>query len=116
MNTPSASVDEEVIILVHGTGASAPTCTGTAWWQSDGELWPLIAKISAGKLTPEAFIWSGANSERARRDAGSALCHRLRQLEREGRGVHLVGHSHGGSVIWHALNQFHRKARPDTTE
>ena len=25
------------------------------------------------------------------------------ELESEGRGYHLVGHSHGGSVIWHAL-------------
>ena len=27
----------------------------------------------------------------------------LLELEAEGRGYHLIGHSHGGSVIWHTL-------------
>ena len=59
----------------------------------------------------EMFHWSGENSERSRIKAGRDLLEHLLELETEGRGYHLVGHSHGGSVIWHALcrARFHRK-------
>lgn len=96
----------ERVILVHGTGASAASASGQAWWQDQGPLWRRLSEKSGGKLRPEAFIWSGANSESARRDAGVKLYERLRDIEAEGHDVHLVGHSHGGSVIWHALNEF----------
>ncbi len=49
------------------------------------------------------FRWSGENSERARIKAGRQLLTHLKSMEEKGQGYHLVGHSHGGSVIWHAL-------------
>jgi len=49
------------------------------------------------------FLWSGANLESERYRAGSALFQRLQKLELAGQSYHLIGHSHGGSVIWHAL-------------
>src|SRR5262249_18028489 len=49
------------------------------------------------------FHWSGHNSERERRAAGKALLARLTELEQTGHSYHLIGHSHGGSVIWNAL-------------
>ena len=59
------------------------------------------------------FAWSGLNSESERRIAGRRLFVGLMELERtnrariasggEPRNYHLIGHSHGGSVIWNAL-------------
>jgi hypothetical protein len=105
-NCGKAAMKREVIILVHGTGATAPTADGDAWWQTDGPLW---RRFREQALQPEAFIWSGENSEAARRSAGRALNKRLIELSREDAGIHLIGHSHGGSVIWHAFND-HRIA------
>ena len=93
---------KERVILVHGTGATAPSSEGSAWWQNAGELWTWAD--DAG-YDVEAFIWSGANDEAARRIAGQSLARRMQQLDQEGVGFHLIGHSHGGSVIWHAILQ-----------
>lgn len=58
--------------------------------------------MAAGR---EVFHWSGKNSERARNLAAHELYRHIRGLEKQGHDVHLVGHSHGGSVIWHMLKQ-----------
>ena len=58
----------------------------------------LISKV-------DVFEWSSENTERERYKAGKALLERLLEYEREGRDYHLIGHSHGGSVIWQALQQ-----------
>ena len=105
------AIQFERVILVHGTGATAPSEEGDRWWQRNGILWQSLCSKSSDQLQPEAFIWSGANSESARRDAGHKLCDRLIEIESEGVGVHLIGHSHGGSVIWHALRRF--ASKPD---
>lgn len=92
--------DSERVIFVHGTGASAPSDDGEAWWQRSGTLW---TELAARGITPEAFIWSGDNSELARRQAGRRLAQRIHVIGAAGEQVHLIGHSHGGSVITHAL-------------
>jgi hypothetical protein len=51
----------------------------------------------------ELFAWSGENSDSARRAAAERLLDGLVALEREERDYHLVGHSHGGTVIWLTL-------------
>ncbi len=98
---------ESIAIMVHGTYASAADDCGERWWQSGS---PFARKIQS--LLPncirvagehEVFHWSGANSERARSKAAAKLLKRLQSLEAEGRDYHLVGHSHGGSVIWNAM-------------
>ena len=54
--------------------------------------------------TPEAvFHWSGDNRESARRSAGRLLLEHLQRFDRLGRPFHVIGHSHGGSVLWEAL-------------
>jgi hypothetical protein len=55
---------------------------------------------------------SGCNSERERRAAGRALLRRLDELDELGRPYHLIGHSHGGSVIWHTLRESVARGRP----
>jgi hypothetical protein len=101
----------EIVILVHGTGAAEPDPVKPKWWETHSDYTRDLREClgpgyDVGE-TPESepFKWSGANSERDRRRAGRRLLSRLQRLEREGRSYHLVGHSHGGSVIWHMLWQ-----------
>ncbi|MAI33873.1 MAG: hypothetical protein L7W43_12385 [Rubripirellula sp.] len=96
-----------LVILVHGTYAGDSENAGQKWWQAGSTTvsqlrsrLPRGVKIAEGS---EVFHWSGENSERARSKAGRQLLERLRTLEGEQRDYHLVGHSHGGSVIWKAL-------------
>ncbi len=99
----------DLVLLVHGTYSASTSDTGDGWWQCGSPTWKkLTEKLPADvHLAAEGgvFHWSGENSERARSKAGSELLTRIRELESRGRSYHLVGHSHGGSVIWHALRQ-----------
>lgn len=101
-----ASDFSDLIILVHGTGASADSDIGSHWWQCNSAFSNRL-KLLVGSCAEVAspFHWTGANSELARRRAGRELLQRLREIDESGRGYHLVGHSHGGSVIWHTLTQ-----------
>jgi len=96
-----------LVILVHGTFAADTENDGQKWWQAGS---PAVAQLKARLPRgveiaegSEVFHWSGENSERARSKAALQLLERLRVLEAEGRDYHLVGHSHGGSVIWKTL-------------
>ena len=99
----------EVVILIHGTGAGEPDPKQPKWWEATSEY----ATDLRARLGPDftvgytadsqPFRWSGGNSERERQLAGQRLLTRLRQLDKDGIGYHLVGHSHGGSVIWNAI-------------
>ncbi len=98
---------EELAILVHGTFAGSTADAGKKWWQADSpfarevtEKLPDNVRIATGD---EVFHWSGENGERARGKAAAQLLHHLQPLEKAGKSYHLVGHSHGGSVIWMAL-------------
>jgi len=104
---PEKDRPEELAILVHGTFAGADADSGENWWQSGSkevvelqQCMPDNVRIASGK---EVFHWSGDNGERARSKAAAQLLEHLRPLEESGQSYHLVGHSHGGSVIWNAL-------------
>jgi hypothetical protein len=103
-----AKSSERLVLLIHGTAAADPDDRGTKWWQCESAFWTdlnrqLAPDAACGSPDGGVFHWSGLNSEGARRQAGRALYQWLRKLDDEGREVHLVAHSHGGSVIWHAL-------------
>lgn len=104
---PSKAPHEDVLILVHGTGASRESGEGDRWWRhgstASTELKSRLPDDLFCSGPHEVFHWSGENSERARIVAGRKLLVHLKSLEEKGQGYHLVGHSHGGSVIWHAL-------------
>ncbi len=98
---------DDLVVLVHGTYAASESDEGDSWWQCGSPAWQdLQNRLPTGVQMPERgqlFHWSGENSERARIKAGRSLLEYLRNLEAAGQGYHLIGHSHGGSVIWHAL-------------
>lgn len=97
----------DLVLLVHGTYAARREDRGTSWWQVGSDTYEDLRQRMPADVNltepDEVFHWSGENSERARIKAATALLSRLKELEKEGRGYHLVGHSHGGSVIWHTL-------------
>lgn len=115
----------ERVILVHGTGASQPGPPGNEkWWEGNSafatELGQLLNEQLGDKSDSreirrfeiKSFGWSGANSERDRRRSGELLARELAELELNGVPYHLIGHSHGGSVIWNALTALSYKRRP----
>jgi hypothetical protein len=96
---------KDLIVFVHGTGSANPADEGQKWWQLGSSFSNELGALQTCAILARPFHWSGLNSELARRRAGSALLERLQQMEASGQRYHLVGHSHGGSVIWHALTQ-----------
>jgi tetratricopeptide (TPR) repeat protein len=112
----SAEVPREVIIFVHGTGAGSRDTRNPRWWQPVSTFSHEFSKLLGNSYCiGKPFRWSGANLESHRRNAGARLLRRLRTLEAEGRSYHLVGHSHGGSVIWHALIASIKRGEPPLT-
>jgi hypothetical protein len=90
---PESTFARDVQTLVQGTGGTS----GVA-----GAHDQTAAAVTA-PVTIEPFIWSGENSEVARRVAGAKLLDRMMQLEARNEPYVVVGHSHGGSVIAAAL-------------
>lgn len=117
---------KQIVLMIHGTGSYSPDdeysdhpVNGHRWWQR-GSSWceQLKSRLAGtGVELPEAgllgrlncmdeeypyrdaFVWSGANLESDRRKAAVRLRKLLRSLDLEGFDVHLVAHSHGGSII-----------------
>ncbi len=116
-DSPQATTtSDDLIILVHGTFAGRESDDGDSWWQRGSPTWHELQKRlpSGTRLAEqgEVFHWSGDNSERARIKSAQQLLKYLLELESRGQTYHLMGHSHGGSVIWHALRLAELKRRP----
>ncbi|KOV96518.1 MULTISPECIES: hypothetical protein [unclassified Streptomyces] len=99
---------DELVILIHGTfaGDKERRDEGDRWWQRGSSTWQaLTATLPKGTSLPSGRLihWSGDNTQSQRLSASMDLLVRLIDLERRGIRYHLVGHSHGGSVIWEAL-------------
>lgn len=133
-NAPSSAQEhrdpDTVVVLVHGTFSGDPRQAASSpptplWWQEGSHFRAVLDREWAARQTEknclptvETFEWTdakgvvrGPNSERARRDAGNRLYERLIKLERQTpqSRLHLIGHSHGGSVIHHALSRARRR-------
>ncbi|WP_306253986.1 hypothetical protein [Parvularcula sp. IMCC14364] len=95
------------IITVHGTNAGDESDAGEQWWQQGSAFQENLSEyVEApdGRLTFKPFHWGiGPNSELKRRDAGNDLRREMLALEKEGEPYSVIGHSHGGSVLTHAL-------------
>ena len=120
-NQPGAAIageagHEAVAVMVHGTYAANDENSGSNWWQAGSPVSRRLRDLLPGFVRPadeeEVFHWSGENSERARSKAAAKLVSHLRKLEVKGQDYHLVGHSHGGSVIWNAMKLTTLSKRP----
>jgi pimeloyl-ACP methyl ester carboxylesterase len=86
--------------VVHGTGAR-----GADWTKPDRSslcqyLEKALGRDHVSFSSPE---WTGHNTYQARVDGARLLREEVQQVTGDGRVTILVGHSHGGSVIAHAL-------------
>ncbi|MEP4889087.1 MAG: hypothetical protein ABJV04_03600 [Aliiglaciecola sp.] len=95
------------LVTVHGTGAGDVTSSGDKWWQLGsvfmGELQKRLA-LDPAQVEIVPFQWEiGPNSEDKRRAAGFALAEQLKSYDEAKQDYYLIGHSHGGSVIYNAL-------------
>jgi hypothetical protein len=93
------------LITVHGTNAGDPNDEGAHWWQRNSAFQKRLAEwLNLDGVEVEPFHWDeGPNSELKRRKAGERLLKQLKQHEKADEDYYLIGHSHGGSVIHHAL-------------
>jgi len=94
--------DDVHVVLVHGTFApKAP------WTNHSSEICQSISRqLSDFNVKFHTPQWSGANSHSDRIRAGKELAEYTEKLAMERPGSYfLVGHSHGGTVIAHALRQ-----------
>jgi pimeloyl-ACP methyl ester carboxylesterase len=93
------------IFTVHGTFASGPE-VGDKWWQKEGIIDSEIRSYVSsddGTIEIKPIIWTGANSELARREGAATLHDKINEF---GTGPCVViGHSHGGAVIDFAAMQ-----------
>ncbi|KMW58085.1 hypothetical protein AIOL_003055 [Candidatus Rhodobacter oscarellae] len=92
------------LITVHGTGAGSDEAQRDRWWQIGSPFMIALAERLKTPSEPVPFQWGlGDNSEEARRKAGAALLKTVQEEEKQGNAYYLIGHSHGGSVIYSAL-------------
>jgi hypothetical protein len=96
-----------IVYLIHGTNVAQANDAGTGWWQKDSHFWNALSdrleRSAQGSVDTPVFHWTGLNSEMHRRAAAKMLSREILLLEVKGHPYHLIGHSHGGSVLWRAL-------------
>lgn len=90
------------VFLVHGTGDTDTTASGTRWWQEEGKFF-LLARASG--MTPVPFIWSGKNNQADREKAAKELYRLIKREIETGFEIAIVAHSHGGNVARSACAQ-----------
>lgn len=98
---------EQIVFFVHGTFAASNEYKGSSWWQEGSSFDKFIlrnlSKHVPDKIVTERLQWSGLNSEQNRLYAAQKLLDTLHDYEHFKTPYHLIGHSHGGSLIWEAL-------------
>jgi hypothetical protein len=86
----------ETLMLVHGTFAS-----DSPWYQPGGDFFSLVQKTRPDLYAqPDFFRWSGAYSDGARQQG--ALDLQKWVTDRHEEGLDLMGHSHGGNIMFKA--------------
>jgi hypothetical protein len=103
------------IITIHGTFSGGPE-KGDDWWQLDSQFENDLRKFVKPKAVGEKldvvpYGWSGENTESGRRRAAQGLLEKVTPLEQRKEPYVLIGHSHGGSVIFNALVEVAPKRR-----
>ncbi|MEM6746375.1 MAG: hypothetical protein AAF608_03045 [Pseudomonadota bacterium] len=104
------------IITVHGTNAGDDQPVGDQWWQRESSFTnELLSYLEAdGEVTISTYHWSGQNDETEREKYGEILYEKIiNNVDKDDasrEAIYLLGHSHGGSVIEHALHLASSKA------
>jgi len=95
----SGTEHEEAVVIVHGTFAR------DAEWIQPGSQFLQSLGRRIGKRAIHTFVWSGANSHKARTEAGRELAQFVDRLclNESVRRIWCVTHSHGGNVALYAL-------------
>ena len=95
-------VDDRIaVVTVHGTGDSSPGPEGPKWWQRGSSFAErLTARLASHGVGAEIVphIWTGANSASDRESGADTLASLIKLCAKKYRGVHVIGHSHGGNV------------------
>ena len=96
---------DDLLILVHGTWAKA-----NEGWTSKEHYFHLhlnreFHRLTGKKLYIIPFGWSGLNSLYERQSAATNLIDVINDIHKDHKRIHLLGHSHGGTVIQYALMQ-----------
>lgn len=95
------------LVTVHGTGAGDVTSSGDKWWQLGSVFMDELQKrlsLDPTQVEIVPFQWeNGPNSESKRREAGAELAEQLHFYDQAKQDYYLIGHSHGGTVIYNAL-------------
>lgn len=89
------------------------------WTSFPTRMWPPRCNDSSGgnRLIETVFHWSGENSERCRREAGRRLYEHLNRIASQcgdNHALHVIAHSHGGSVLLEAFAIDQAKKKPGT--
>ena len=100
-------MEQDVVMLVHGTFADAESDEGHLWWQIGSDFQTALADRQSaqecGSVRFQPFHWSGENDFLRRYQAGQELFEQFDEWEEAGINYHVVAHSHGGTVLLHAL-------------
>jgi hypothetical protein len=100
----AGSKKPDIIITIHGTGAGRLNPVNPHWESPNSRFAQELRNALGGKYRwAEPFCWNGNNYESDRRRAAARLLRRLRNEDAFGNRYHLIAHSHGGSIVWHAL-------------
>ena len=100
------------IIAIHGTFAADAKLRGQKWWQTDSQFSTRVLSYLNTKehrIQWVPFGWSGANSQRARHIAASALKSSIDALSASyDKNIVCIAHSHGGNVADFAMRSLSR--------
>src|ERR1051325_3318195 len=103
----------DAIYLIHGTFARPGDDEGTSFCQRGSEFWRHLNASLAGKAQCEPVEgtlprWSGDNSARSWDQGGKEFADQLMKWNEECRAnnryFHIISHSHGGNIVWFALD------------
>jgi len=102
--------DKSELICIHGTFAGEKHRTDKnrkkVWWhqrESPFRLNLLTPELAEKVSQALPVDWGGDNLESARTLGAEKLLAKLFEMEDQDASYHLIGHSHGGSVIWKTL-------------